>query len=130
MAYLIPGDLCDIHVTLLDQMDHSIGALSRCKVAYIPRERMATLMTEHRRLSRALWWSVLVDEATLREWLVTMGQRPADKRIAHFLCEMLLRSRAVGLTEDDSFELPLTQEELDDSMGLTTVHINACSKSL
>ena len=70
MAYLIPGDLCDIHVTLLSHMDHSIGALSGCKVAYIPRERMARIMTDHQRLSRALWWSVLVDEAILREWLV------------------------------------------------------------
>lgn len=130
MAYLIPGDLCDIHVTLLSQMDHSIGALSRCKVAYIPRDRIATILTERQTLSRALWWSVLVDEAILREWLVTTGHRPADKRVAHFLCEMLLRSRAIGLTNDDSFVLPLTQEELGDTMGLTTVHVNRTLQEL
>jgi CRP-like cAMP-binding protein len=76
------------------------------------------------RLSRALWWSTLVDEAILREWLVTVGHRPADKRLAHFLCEMLLRLKAVGLADHESFELPLTQEQLGYTMGLSTVHIN------
>ena len=130
MAYLIPGDLCDIHVTLLDQMDHSIGTLSPCRVAYIPREKMNRLMDEHGRLARALWWATLVDEAILREWLVNMAHRPADKRLAHFICEMMLRSKAVGLTDDDSFDLPLTQEELGDTMGLSTVHVNRTLQEL
>jgi CRP-like cAMP-binding protein len=130
MAYLIPGDLCDIHVTLLNHMDHSIGALSACKVALIPRLTMDAIITEHVRLARALWWATLVDEAILREWLVTVGHRPADKRVAHLICEMLLRSKAVGLTEDDSFEMPLTQGELGDTMGLSTVHINRTLQEL
>ena len=130
MAYLIPGDLCDVQVTLLNRMDHSIGTLSSCKVAYIARERMDAMLTEHQRLSRAIWWSVLVDEAILREWLVNAGQRPANGRLAHFICEMLLRAKAVGLTEDDSFVLPLTQEELGDTMGLSTVHVNRTLQEL
>jgi CRP-like cAMP-binding protein len=124
MAYLIPGDLCDMHVAVLNQMDHSIGALSDCKVAFISRESISKMLNESQRLSRALWWATLVDEAILREWLVNLGHRSADKRVAHLICEMLLRSKAVGLTNDDSFELPLTQEELGDTMGLSTVHIN------
>jgi CRP-like cAMP-binding protein len=130
MAYLIPGDLCDIHVTLLNQMDHSIGALSPCKVALISLEKMMRILDTREDLSRALWWSALVDEATLREWLVTLGARPADKRIAHLICEMLLRTRAVGLSTDDSFELPLTQQELSDTMGMTVVHMNRMLQEL
>jgi CRP-like cAMP-binding protein len=124
MAYLIPGDLCDIHIALLDRMDHSIGTLSPAEVAYIPRERIEALMGRGDDLARALTWSMLVDEAILREWLVTLGHRPADKRVAHLICEMMLRSKAVGLTDDDSFDLPLTQEELADTMGITPVHMN------
>ena len=60
----------------------------------------------------------------MREWIVSLGRRPADKRTAHLLCEMLLRLQAVGLTNDDSFELPLTQEELADTMGISVVHVN------
>jgi CRP-like cAMP-binding protein len=124
MAFLIPGDICDLHISLLNRMDHSIGALSRCKVAFIPRETILTIMKENQQLTNALFWSTLVDEAILREWLVNLGHRPADKRVAHLICEMMLRSKSVGLTSDDSFDLPLTQEELGDSMGITSVHMN------
>jgi CRP-like cAMP-binding protein len=130
MAYLIPGDLCDIHIALLDRMDHSIGTLSPAEVAYIPRERIEALMGRGDDLARALTWSMLVDEAILREWLVTLGHRPADKRVAHLICEMMLRSKAVGLTDDDSFDLPLTQEELADTMGITPVHMNRTLQAL
>ncbi len=71
-----------------------------------------------------------MDEAISREWLVTVGHRPSDRRIAHLICEMLLRSKAVGLTDDDSFELPITQEELGDTMGLSTVHVNRTLQDL
>jgi CRP-like cAMP-binding protein len=130
MAYLIPGDLCDVHVALLRQMDHSIGALSACKVAFIPDKAITKMTDDHGRLSKALWWSTLVDEAISREWLVTVARRQADKRVSHLFCEMLLRSKAVGLSTDNSFELPLTQEELGDTMGLSGVHMNRTLQKL
>jgi CRP-like cAMP-binding protein len=130
MAYLIPGDLCDIHITLLDRMDHGIASLSRCEVGLIPRAKVDEIMTEHTQLARALFWATLVDEAILREWLVSIGRRSAEKRVAHLFCEMLLRLRAIGLTTDDSFELPLTQEELADTMGISSVHMNRTLQEL
>jgi CRP-like cAMP-binding protein len=130
MAYLIPGDLCDVHITVLKEMDHAIGALSACEVAYFPRDHLFRLMTERPQLGLALWWATLVDEAILREWLVNIGTRQAPQRLAHLICEMLLRSRAVGLTQDDSFELPLTQEQLGDSLGTSTVHVNRTLQEL
>lgn len=123
MAYLIPGDFCDLHVFILRAMDHSIGTLSRCKVVDIPRRRVLQ-MTERPSIARALWWATLVDEATLREWLVNIGGRPAEQRVGHLLCELLLRLRAVGMADDDGYELPITQAELADTMGLSTVHAN------
>ena len=130
MAYLIPGDLCNIHIALLDRMDHGIASLSRCEVGLIPRAKVDEIMTEHTQLARALFWATLVDEAILREWLVSIGRRSAEKRVAHLFCEMLLRLRAIGLTTDDSFELPLTQEELADTMGISSVHMNRTLQEL
>lgn len=72
IAYLIPGDLCDVHVVLLKQMDHSIGTLSPCKVAFMFRAAIVKIMEEERRLTKALWWSTLVDEAIARKWLVML----------------------------------------------------------
>ena len=81
-------------------------------------------MTERPALARALWWAALVDEATLREWLVNIGARPAEERVAHLLCELLLRLKTIGLASDNSYEPPLTQAELADTTGLTNVHVN------
>ncbi|MHB0774801.1 Crp/Fnr family transcriptional regulator [Halomonas sp. WWR20] len=124
MAYLLPGDLCDMYVTLLDEMDHSIRTLTPAKVASISQDKLNYIVDHCPRLARALFWSTLVDEAILREWLVNAGGRAADVRLAHIFCELLLRSRSAGLTQDNSFDLPLTQEELGETMGLTVVHTN------
>ena len=123
VAYLIPGDFCDLHVFILKTMDHGIATLSPCTVADIPRTRVLELI-ERPAIARALWWATLVDEATLREWLVNIGARPADQRVGHLLCELLVRLETVGLTVKGSYELPLTQKELGDTMGLSAVHMN------
>ena len=130
MAYLIPGDLCDIHIFVLKVMDHAIGLLSPSKVAFIEPDAMMEVMDRHPRLAKALWWATLVDEAVLREWLVNLGGREAYKRIAHLLAEMWLRMRAVGLVEAETFSLPLTQTELGDTMGLTPVSVNRALQRL
>lgn len=124
MAYLVPGDLCDVHAFILKHMDHSMGLLSDAKVAVIPRQKLLDLLEESPALTRALWWSTLTDEAVLREWLVNMGQRDAYDRIAHLLAELWLRLRMVGMTAGGAFELPVTQADLGDTLGLTSVHVN------
>jgi len=123
MAYLVPGDFCDLHVFILEAMDHSIGTLSPCRVVRILRPQILELM-ERPAIARAMWWAALVDEATLREWLVNIGARPAEQRIAHLLCELLLRLETVGLTNGDRYELPITQNEIGDTMSLSLVHVN------
>ena len=122
-AFLIPGDICDLHVSLLGEMDHSIATLTRARVVYIPRRKMDEL-TERPAIARAFWWATLVDEAVLRNWIVNIGRRDAYEAIGHLICELYLRMRNVGLTTDHSFELPLTQEEIADALGLTPVHVN------
>lgn len=123
LAYLLPGDFCDLHVFILNEMDHCIATLSVCTVVNIPRDTILHL-TERPAIARALWWATLVDESTLREALVNMGRRRADERVGHFLCEILVRLEVVGLVSNNSFELPLTQVDLADTMGLSPVHIN------
>lgn len=124
VALLIPGDFCDLHTTLLGQMDHGIVALTPCQVAYIPSAQIDELTSHHNGLTKALWWSTLVDEAVLRSWVVNAGRRDAYQRIAHLMCEMHLRMKMIGLVTDDQFDLPLTQDELADSTALTPVHVN------
>jgi CRP-like cAMP-binding protein len=122
-AFLIPGDFCDLHVTILGEMDHSILTVTPARIAFIPRAKMEALI-ERPNITRAFWWSTLVDEAVLRAWIVNVGRRDAQQAIGHLICELYVRMRNVGLADDNSFELPLTQEEMGDALGLTPVHVN------
>jgi CRP-like cAMP-binding protein len=130
MAYLLPGDLCDLDVALLEEMDHTITTFSACKVVRIAPETVANLLQHHPAVARALRMGTLVDEATLREWLLNVGCRSAVERIAHLFCEVFLRLQAVGLATEDSYALPLTQAELGDTTGLSNVHVNRTLQEL
>lgn len=130
MAYLLPGDLCDVDVALLDRMDHTITTLSVCKVVRIAPETVAELMQQHPQVARALRMTTLVDEATLREWLVNVGCRSALERIAHLFCELQVRLQAVGLASDGSYHLPINQVDIADTTGLTNVHVNRSLQAL
>lgn len=124
IAFLLPGDFLDLHVNILGHMDHSVRAITRCRVAYIRSESLDELTSEDSRLSRAFWWSTLVDEATLRSWIVSLGGRDAFARVAHLLCEIHGRMSIIGLVNNNRLDLPLTQEEIADATGLTAVHTN------
>lgn len=123
-AFLVPGDMCDLHGFLLREMDHSVGALTAGRLARIPRQAMAEVAHRHPALGRAFQWSTLVDEAVLRQWIVNVGRRTAFERTAHLVWELFLRLEAVGRAGDLSFRFPLTQQELADTLGMSIVHTN------
>lgn len=122
-AFLIPGDFCDLHVTILGEMDHGIATLTRSRVAFIPRATMDGL-TDRVSLAKAFWWATLVDEAVLRSWIVNIGRRDAFEAVGHLICELYVRMKTIGLVDGHRFEVPLTQEEIGDALGLTSVHVN------
>lgn len=122
--FVIPGDFCDLHVALLSAMDHGMVALTPCTVARIGEDEIAKLTSENNRIVRAMWWSTLVDQGILREWVLNVGRRDAYERLSHLLCELHFRMKRAGLVHDDQLALPLTQEELADATGLTSVHVN------
>jgi CRP-like cAMP-binding protein len=130
VAFLVPGDFCDLNVSILGEMDHCIGTVSPCEVVRIPRRLVEDLTNTYPNLHRALLWAGLVDESILREWLVSMGRRSADQQVAHLFCELLVRLQAVELATRDSYHLPLTQIDLGDATGLSMVHANRVLQKL
>jgi CRP-like cAMP-binding protein len=130
MALLVPGDFCDLHVAILGEMDHGIATLSPCTMVEIPRATILDMTDHHPRIARALWWASLVDEGVLREWIVNLGQRDAEHRMAHLFCELLVRLRAVGRADEAGYELPMTQAELGDVLAISNVHVNRTLQTL
>jgi len=130
LAFLLPGDLCDLGSFHLHATDHSVGALTSVTVAGIPRPLFGDLMLHHARIAQALWGQVLIDAAIQREWTLNLSQRTAYERLCHLLCELFLRLRTVGLTQGTSCELPITQARLAEATGLTLVHLNRMLQEL
>ena len=124
VAFLLPGDIADLNVTMLHEMDHSIMALTAAKIAYVPPDLMQELPLGRPALQRALWKATLVDEAVLRSWIANIGKREAAQRIANLFCELHARLDLVELVKGDRFSLPLTQEVIANAMGITAIHVN------
>lgn len=124
VAFMVPGDFCDLNVYILKEMDHSIGAITRVSYAQIAPEEIERIMEERPRIAQALLWHELVAASIQREWLLNVGQRSAYERIAHLIAELFLRLRAVGLTDGPSCDFPITQTDIAEAAGLTAVHVN------
>jgi CRP-like cAMP-binding protein len=105
-------------------MDHSLATLTASRGAMISHDALRELVHAHPRLGDLFWRATLIDSAIFREWIVNVGSRDAHSRIAHLLCELYLRLKAVGLTDGYSFEAPITQSEIGEATGLSTVHVN------
>lgn len=130
VGFLLPGDMCDLRVFLLKRMDHSICALSTVEAALIPPDGVVSLIESSQRLSRALWWTTIVEDSITREWVVNVGYRTAFERVAHLFCEVFWRLEAVGLVHGNQCPLPLTQIELGDTLALSSVHVNRTLKQM
>ena len=130
LAYLMPGDSCDLHIGLLAEMDHNIQTITPARVATIERGEMDEIIDRHPAIAKALYIAQLIDEGTMRAWITSMGRRTSIERVAHLMCELYLRARNIGLTAETELELPLSQLLLADSLGMTPVHLNRVLKQL
>jgi CRP-like cAMP-binding protein len=130
MELHVAGDFVDLHGFLLKRLDHNVGALTPATVAFVPHERLAQITAEEPHLARLLWLSTLMDASIQREQILSMGRRPAVARIGHLMCELCMRLEVIGLAENRSFDLPLTQLDLGDATGLTAIHVNRMLREL
>jgi CRP-like cAMP-binding protein len=129
-AFHIPGDIPDLQSLHLKTLDNSVGTLTLCRVGFIQHEDLRELCHAQPRIADAFWRETLVDGAIFREWMLNVGRREAYGRLAHLLCEMVSRLQAVGLVQDHTCELPITQSELGDALGISTVHVNRTLQDL
>jgi len=130
LAYLMPGDSCDLHIGLLAEMDHNIQTITPARIATVERGEMDEIIDRHPAIAKALYIAQLIDEGTMRAWITSMGRRTSIERVAHLMCELYLRARNIGLTAETELELPLSQLLLADSLGMTPVHLNRVLKQL
>jgi len=130
LAIHIPGDIVDLQNSFLDRADHSVQVLTDSEFAMVPISAFKDIAFQRPAIGIALWRETLVDGSIQREWTANVGRRNARERTSHLLCECGYRLEIAGLGHRTRFQLPMTQEELADALGLTPVHINRTLMSL
>jgi CRP-like cAMP-binding protein len=130
VALHIPGDALDFQNLFLDVSDHSLQMLTRAEVAFIAMSDLQVLVRARPAVAHAILVKILVEASIFREWVLNVGRRDSRSRLAHLLCELGVRLDAEGLAEDYGYEMPMTQEQLADAVGLTPVHVNRTLKAL
>jgi CRP-like cAMP-binding protein len=124
VSFHIRGDMVDLQSALVVVADHGIRAHAPTSVIMLDHGDILRVAAEFPDVGRALWFDTLIDAAIFREWTVNVGRRNARERTAHLLLEFAYRFKAAGMMRDDSFELPVSQSDLSDALGITAVHLN------
>jgi CRP-like cAMP-binding protein len=130
VSFHMPGDIPDLQSLHIEVMDHSLRTLTPSKLAFIPHSTIRELTRRCPRIGDAFVRDILVDSAVFREWMLGLGRREAYERIAHLFCELYVRLRAIGQTNGRGFNMPITQAELGDALGFSTVHVNRTMQEL
>jgi len=126
----VPSEFVDLQNGFLFVADHSVQALTDAEGAFIPKRVVESVALAYPAIAMALWIDTLIDASIFREWVVNVGRRNSLAKVAHLLCEFSLRLEAAGLATNHHYELPMTQEQLADAVGLTSVHVNRVLKQL
>ncbi len=124
VSFALAGDIPDLQSLHLKVLDNSISTISPCSVGFITHEDLRKICDRFPRITAAFWRDTLIEGAIFREWVMNVGRREGTSRMAHVLCELMVRLKAVGLVEDHVCDLPITQGEFADALGFTTVHVN------
>ena len=126
----IPGEIPDLMSLFLHVMDHDLTTLTPATLGFISHDNLRKLHRRSPRVAEMFWRDTLIDSAMFREWIVNVGQRPAPARLAHVMIELRERLRLIGRVDGDSFEMPLTQEQIGEALGITAVHANRVIKQV
>lgn len=128
--FILPGEMFGLQACLFDRSLYSVVALTDASLSAIPFGVIDEVFDRNRKVSRDLFWSAVCEAAILGEHLIDTGRRSAYERIGHFMLELFVRLQRTDRTDGLSFEMPLTQELIGDSLGLTAVHVNRTLRAL
>jgi len=126
----VPGDLAGIPGCLFETALYSVRAVTDAQVDVIPLNKLVRLSDTQPRLAAKILWSFACETAIYVEHLILVGRRTALERVAHFLLELLTRLQLIGLADDCSYRIRLSQEVIGDALGLSLPYVNRVLRRL
>ena len=129
-AVHVPGDFIDLHGFVLAGLEHTIIAMGQSEVEYVSHDQLREITAEWPHLTRLFWMATAIDAAIHRQWLVAAASLRSSAHLAHLLCEVYTRLKAVGAVRGETFSLPLLQSDLASILGYSPIHINRAVRDL
>lgn len=130
LNYVMPGDLAGLQGSLTGEMQHSVEALSPMLLCVFEREGLYELYRNHPGLAFDITWIAAREEQILDEALLSLGRRTAIERAAYLLAFIASRAGSVGLSGGRGMQVPITQQHIADTLGLSLVHTNKTLRKL
>lgn len=130
LNFALPGDFLGLQASMFNEMTHSVEALTPVLLCVFPRERIWELYEKYPSLSFDVTWLASREEMILDQNLLNLGRRNAIERTAYLLLHLHLRARDVGLATKNAMTLPITQQHVADTLGMSIVHTNKTLKRL
>jgi len=130
MRFHFQGDLVGLPLLAFPDSPETVTVVTDSVLCPFNRERLASLMAEHPRLAALLLALTVAERVSLADRLASIGRTSARARVSSLLCEIYGRLRILGLVEAGALLLPLTQEDIGDATGLTSVHVNRMMRGL
>jgi CRP-like cAMP-binding protein len=124
LNYVLPGDFLGLQGTVLNEMQHSVEALTDMILCLFPRERLWDLYTRCPSLAYDVTWLAAREEQILDEHLLNIGRRTALERTGFLLMHLFVRAEHVGLTKRNTVQFPFNQQHVADTLGMSLVHTN------
>ena len=129
LNYVMPGDLVGLQGSITGEMQHSVEALSTVTLCVFERTQLHTLFSRYPSLAYDITWIAAREERILDEHLLSIGRRTAIERAAYLLAFLAQRAKALRMVEG-RVVLPITQQHVADTLGLSIVHTNKTLKKL
>jgi CRP-like cAMP-binding protein len=124
LNFIMPGDLLGLQAATMDEMHHSVEALTPMRLCVFQRDRLWDFYKSLPSLAYDITWLASRSEIILDETILTLGRLTATERVAHLLLHLYDRAAGVGLADKDQIRLPFTQQLFADALGLSLVHTN------
>jgi len=130
VSFHTPGQMVNIQQLFLKSFDHDIQAMTKCEVATIPTAALQHLALSRVSITMALVAQTMVESSIYRQWMLNVGRRDARARVAHLLCEFAVRLGDEGIAPGRAYYIPMTQQQIGDAVGLTSIHVNRVLRAL
>jgi CRP-like cAMP-binding protein len=119
----LPGDVLGAPSMTLSSAAETLVVLTRATVDVVPVHAFSALFMNNPRIAAAMYLNAQKERVFLMDRLTSVARTSAAQRLAAFLLNVYDRLTVVGLDEP-IFDLPLSQDQLADVLGITAVHAN------